>query len=220
MALTTRTLIAAVTAFAILALTAGSAEATHSRGKCKARGDTIAKNDTGRVYEREQDAEVKTLWGCVWERNKAFKIEVAEGDGFVTFESYDNVMLRGRFVAWTFTHEDISCKADCPPGYDATTEYVKTFDLKTRDEDLETSDAYPGSLRLNRGGSLAWLTSAGDGNLEVHAWDGDGARTFDTGMITKFRLRGPTLSWVNGGDLGRIERLSGSAAGAARATSR
>ncbi len=214
MALTTRTLIAAVMAFAILALTAGSADATHSRGKCKARGDTIVKNDTGRVYEREQDADVRQLWGCVWDRNRPFVMDVAEGDGFTTSESYDNVILRGRYVAWTFVHEDVSCKADCPPNYDPTTEYVKTFDLKTRDEDLETSDAAAGSLRLNTRGSLAWLILAGNGNHNVYAWDGNGARSLDTGPITKFRLRGATLSWVNGGDTGRRETLSGSAAGA------
>ena len=64
----TRTLVAAVTALAIFAVTAERADATHSRGKCMARGDTIARNDTGRVYEREEEAEVRSLWGCTWSR--------------------------------------------------------------------------------------------------------------------------------------------------------
>jgi hypothetical protein len=142
-------------------------------------------------------------------------MDVASGDGFTTSESYDNVILRGRYVAWTFVREDISCKADCPPNYDPTTEFVKTFDLRTRDEDLETTDGVAGSLRLNTRGSLAWLILAGNGNHNVHAWDRNGARMIDTGPITKFRLRGTTLTWVNGGDIGRRETLSGSAAGAA-----
>ena len=210
-----RVILASLAALLLLSLSAAPASATHSRGKCKARGDTIVKNDSGRVYEREQDAEVKTLWGCLWSVNRPIELDVAAGDDFTTFESYDNVILRGRFVAWTFTHEDVSCKADCPPGYDPTTEYVKTFDLRTRRGDLETSNASPGSLRLNSRGSLAWLAPASNGEQEVHAWDSNGARTLDTGPITKFRLRGVTLTWVNGGDLGRRETLSGSAAGAA-----
>jgi hypothetical protein len=212
--LRTRTLLTICLAVLGLSLAAAPASATHSRGKCKARGTTIAKNDLGRVYEREQDAEVKSLWGCLWSVNRPIELEVAAGDDFTTFESYDDVILRGRFVAWTFVHEDISCKADCPPGYDATTEYVKTFDLRTRDDDLETTDPADGSLRLNTRGSLAWLTLAGSGNHDVHAWDRNGHRTLDTGPITRFRLRGKTLSWVNGGDLARTATLSGSAAGA------
>jgi hypothetical protein len=210
MALATRTLIAALTAFAILGLAATSADATHSRGKCKARGDTIAKNDVGRVYEREQEAEV--MWGCSWSRNRPFELEVATSDDITTFESYDNVMLRGRYVAWTFSHEDVSCKADCPPNYDATTEYVRTGDLRTEDTDSVASDLYPGTLRLNTSGSLAWLTLAGSGTYDVHAWDRKGHRVADTGAIRRFRLRGRTLSWLNG-DVAKSATLSGAPQG-------
>lgn len=216
MDLLARTLTALTLAVILLALAATSADATHSRGKCKARGTTIAKNDTGRVYEREEEAEVRSLWGCTWSRNRPFQMEVAEGDDFTTFESYDNVILRGRFVAWVFTHEDISCKADCPPNYDATTEYVRTYDMRTGADAEETSDPEAGKLRLNSSGSLAWLTLAGDGNRDVHAWDAAGHRTLDSGLIGKFRLRGRTLSWVNGGDLARTATLAGSAASTGR----
>lgn len=203
----------ALTAALIAVAAAAPASATHSRGKCKARGETIAKNDVGRVYEREEEAEVRTLLGCTWSRNRPFVMEVAESDDFTTSESYDEVLLRGGFVAWTFTHEDISCKADCPPGYDPTTEFVKTFDMRTRDADHATSDALPGSLRLNTRGSLAWLEPDGSGAYQVQAWDGAGQRTLETGQIRRLRLRGTRLSWING-ELERSETLSGSAAGA------
>ncbi len=193
-------------------MAAAPASATHSRGKCKQRGETIAKNDTGRVYEREQEAEVRVLWGCLWSRNRPFQIDVAESDDLTTSESFDDVLLRGSFVAWTFTHEDISCKADCPPGYDPTTEYVKTFDMRTRDADFDTSDAFPGTLRLNADGSLGWLSAAAGGAYDVHAWDGTGKRVPDSGQIRRLRLRGSRLSWING-DVVRSETLSGSAAG-------
>jgi hypothetical protein len=182
----------------LLALSASPAAANHSRGKCTARGHTIAKNDSGRVYEREQDAEVTALWGCLWSVNRPVELQRAAGDDYVTFESYDNVILRGRYVAWTFKSEDISCKADCPPGYDSTNEYVNVFDLRKRKGDFQVSDPSPGTLRLNTSGAAAWLTTAASGNYDVHAWDRDGHRTLDTGPIRRFRLRGPTLSWING----------------------
>jgi hypothetical protein len=200
----------ALAAALIAALSATPASATHSRGKCKARGTTIAKNDSGRVYEREQEAEVTSLWGCLWSKNRPVLMEVAEGDDFTTFESYDSVLLRGQFVAWTFTHEDVSCKADCPPGYDATTEYVKTFDMKRRRGDFATSEASPGSLRLNTRGSLAWLEPAEPGTFAVQAWDAAGQRAIETGPIRRFRLRGTRLSWING-EVNRSETLSGRA---------
>ena len=44
-----RTLLIASLALLSAAFAAAPAGATHSRGKCTARGDTIAKNDSGRV---------------------------------------------------------------------------------------------------------------------------------------------------------------------------
>ena len=213
MTLMTRTLIGAATAFAILGLTASSADATHSRGKCKMRGETIAKNDSGRVYETaDSEAATTTLWGCLWSRNRAYRLDVATDDEIAIFERYDNVRLRGRFVAWTFVREDISCKADCPPNYDPTTEYVKTFDLRRREKGIALSNPEAGTLSLNISGSLSWLRLAADDSREVHAWDRNGHTMLDSGQITGFRLRGTTLSWVNGGDVGRSTTLAGSAA--------
>jgi hypothetical protein len=180
------------------ALAAAPAGATHSRGKCRASGKTIAKNDSGRVYETETADGASVLWGCLWSRNSPVEMEVAAGDDFTTFESYGGVILRGRHVAWVFTSEDISCKADCPPGYDATTEYVNVFDLKRRAGETTRSDPAFDSLRLNSGGATAWLTLEGSNNYGVNAWDRKGHLVLDQGPIRRFRLRGPTLSWING----------------------
>ena len=201
MTLMTRTLIGAVTALAILALTAGTADATHSRGKCKARGETIAKNDTGRVYEREEEAEVRTLWGCTWERNRPFVMDVAEGDGFVTSESYDNVILRGRFVAWTFVHEDISCKADCPPGYDPDSAELRVANLRTRRIRTVPGELGEGTaLVVTRTGAIAWIQPGSP--VSVRADDADGSRVLYAGDDIhggSLSLSGSTVAWVAGG---------------------
>ena len=191
-----------VLAIALLVALAAAAPAgaTHSRGKCKGRGDTIVKNDSGRVYEREQDTEVKQLFGCLWSADRELELETAAGDGFTTFEDYGNVLLRGHFVAWVFTREDISCKADCPPNYDATQEYLNVYNLKARDGDFETSDPLSGSLRLNSTGAAAWLTSAGSGNSEVNVWDGSGWRSLGSGQISRFKLHGRRLTWLDGAE--------------------
>lgn len=188
----------ALLAALVAAVAAAPASATHSRGKCKARGETIAKNDSGRVYETETGDGATILWGCLWSRNDPVRVEVAAGDEFTRFESYDDVLLRGRYVAWVFTNEDISCKADCPTDYDPTLEYVNVFDLKRRAGEATTSDPVFDSLRLNTAGTTAWLTSEGS-SKGVNVMDRGGThRVLDVGAIRRFRLRGPTLSWING----------------------
>jgi hypothetical protein len=181
----------------VASLAASPAAATHSRGKCRQGGTTLAKNDSGRVFERETGLGAN-LYGCLWSRNKAVLMEVAEGDDFTTFERYYDLLLRGRYVAWVFEHEDVSCKAACPPGYDATTHLVKVFDLQAHSEEAQLAEPATGTLRLNTAGAAAWLQAAEGGNRDVHAWDRDGHRVLDSGAIRRYRLRGPTLSWVNG----------------------
>jgi hypothetical protein len=206
-----RTLIVALAAALLLALGAAPASATHSRGKCKAKGTTVAKNDSARVYEREEEAEVRTtLYGCLWSKNRPVKLQSASGSDPFTFEEYGQVRLRGHFVTWEFTSTDGTCKAACPPNYDATQEFVNVFNLKTRRGDYETSNATDGSLRLNSTGAAAWLSPADGSNTAVNSWDGDGFRTIETGSIRRWRLRGRTLSWING-DQPKTATLRGAA---------
>jgi hypothetical protein len=188
-----RTLTAAILAVILIALASTSADASHSRGKCKKRGTTIAKNDSARVYERGS-----SLYACAWKRNVE-EILDTELDDFYTTTTYGDPILRGRFVAWVQTSEDISCKADCPPNYDATTDLLNVYDIARGDGETTAADVVLGSLRLNSRGSAAWLEIAGSGTQNVQAWDfGQGSdRTLDTGPIKRLRLRGRVLSWLN-----------------------
>ena len=191
----------AIAALALLstAFLAAPAGATHSRGKCTARGDTIAKNDSGRVYETVDDEGVETLWGCLWSRNKPVELDTDTGDDYVTIDGYSYVTLRGRHVAWIHSSGDISCKADCPPGYGQTTEYVHVFDLKRRRGESTLSHPVYDGLRLNTFGAVAWLTREGQDVLAVNAWKrAETHRVLDQGAIRRFRLRGTELSWLNG----------------------
>jgi hypothetical protein len=189
-----RTLTAATIAVILLALVATSADATHTRGKCKKRGTTVAKNDSARVYERGF-----SLYACAWRQNEE-EILDTETDDISSSNTYGNVVLRGRFVAWIQTSEDISCKADCPPGYDGTNYYVNVFDIAKGDGDTTTADPLFETLRLNTRGSAAWLETAGSDTHDVHAWDFQRtARVLDSGPIRRFRLRGRELSWLNAG---------------------
>jgi hypothetical protein len=194
MDLVARTLTAATIAVILLALAATGADATHSRGKCKKRGQTVAKNDSARVYERGP-----SLYGCAWSRNEEIPLDTESDDGYTTV-AYGDVLLRGRFVAWVQTNTDYSCKADCPTGYDNVTEYVNAWDLVGDDGGMTAASPVAGSLRLTSRGSTAWLAIAGEGSSNVLAWrfGDEAARLLDTGPIRRFRLRGRTLSWLNG----------------------
>jgi hypothetical protein len=185
-------------ALSVALVTAAPAGATHSRGKCTAHGETLEKNDSGRVYETTDSEGVDTLWGCLWSRNKPVELDTAAGDDYVTIDDYSYVVLRGRYVAWIHSSGDISCKADCPPGYGGVSEYVHVFDLKRRrGETTFTHPVYDG-LRLNTFGAVAWLTREDQG-VTVNAWTrAETHRVLDQGAIRRFRLRGTELSWLNG----------------------
>jgi hypothetical protein len=188
-----RTLTAALLAVILIALAATSADATHTRGKCKQRGTTVVKNDSARVYERGA-----TLYGCAWSRDVE-QILDTENDDFYTTATYGKPILRGRFVAWVRTEEDVSCKADCPPGYDATDYILNVFDVRGGDSEATTVDPMFGTLKLNSRGASAWLEFASADTQHVNAWEwGAEKRRLDTGPIRRFRLRGRTLSWLNG----------------------
>jgi hypothetical protein len=190
----------AVATALIGALAAAPAEATHTRGKCTQKGRNLVKTDHVRVYEVERDEYTTRLYGCLWSKNKRVALADAYDDDYVTSNHYHGVRVSGRYVAWIFTATDISCKADCPPGYQETHRWVVVFDLKRRDGRSRAADAFSGYLRVNSAGAIAWREEAGSAGQGVHALDADGHRVLDTGRITYIRLSGPTLSWQNNGE--------------------
>lgn len=75
---------------------------------------------------------------------------------------------------------------------------MNVFDLRKARGKVTHSDPAFDSLRLNTDGAAAWLTLADRGNRAVNAWQGEQRQVLDSGPIKRFRLRGRTLSWING----------------------
>jgi hypothetical protein len=124
--------VAAVTVVAVVP--AGSAHAATEK-RCAMKGTkTVAKNRYARVFTRPSRGgdEVERLYGCLYSVNRRVWLDTSSDDEYVTSEEFSDVVLDGRIVSWKHTSTDISCKADCPPGYDGTTETMRRADLRTR----------------------------------------------------------------------------------------
>jgi hypothetical protein len=119
----------------VLLLPAGSAQAAPSKGKCSFKGsETVAKNRYARVFTRVSPNvdEDERLYGCLYSVNRRVLLDTSSDDQYVTSEEFADVKLKGRFVTWRHVSTDISCKADCPAGYDGTSERTLVANLKTR----------------------------------------------------------------------------------------
>lgn len=191
MDLLARTLIALVVAALLFA---PHAFASHTKGRCRG-GKTLSQNSAARLYESGS-----SLLGCMWSRDERVDLDTEYDDDYTLSEGYLAPRLGGRFAAWTHWTEDISCKADCPPGYTGTTYSVVRVDLKSEREKSVAGLPAGSTLRVNRRGAVTWLERLGGGRREVHAWDRDGHRVLDTGPIktASYSLRGNTLRWTNG----------------------
>lgn len=124
-----------LTAAAVLALVpTGSAQAASSK-RCAMKGtETVAKNRYARIFTRPARGadEVERLYGCLYSVNRRVWLDTSSDDGYVTSEEFSDIKLDGRFVTWRHVSTDISCKADCPPGYDGTSESTMRADLRSR----------------------------------------------------------------------------------------
>jgi hypothetical protein len=130
-------------------------------------------------------------------------------DGLETSGLYDRVRTAGRFVAWQYTETDLSCKADCPPGYDPTTVHSTIRDLRSGKARKVSGDVGDdGRLVLTAGGAIAWSE---DDPFAIKAFDAAGARTLDEGdnlSLRSLRLRdGNRAVWRNGAE-NHSERLA------------
>jgi hypothetical protein len=184
-----------IAALAVLAIAPSPASAATTR-TCSLKGSRgIASNSTARVYtvrsHREDYGNI--LYGCLRSTGKRVRLAEEYDDGYVTSSSFDKVRLNGRFVAWESSSTDISCKADCPPGYSGSSGGIDVADLRSRH--VKEYAGSPGDeLVVGRGGTPAWLQT-GVGGVEVHAGD----QVLDTGVVDHLKLSGTTLSWQNGG---------------------
>jgi hypothetical protein len=125
-----------LSALVVLALVpAGAADAASKPGKCSFKGSTtVAKNRYARVFTRPSHGgdEIERLYGCLYSANRRVWLDTSSDDGYVASQEFTDVVLDGRFVTWRHTSTDVSCKADCPPDYNPTSEQNMKADLRTR----------------------------------------------------------------------------------------
>lgn len=200
-------LVAALVAAVFAVLPASSAQAIAGNGKCKIakKWDIVKRTSDVVVFivERPGSDTPQTLFGCYKATGKRGRLADAYDDNYVTTINFDLVQVNGRFVAWQLTSEDISCKADCPPGYEPVTYSIERADLKTlKSLRWDGAHAEGSGLRLSKKGNIAWISATATANVfEVRTGDATGSRAVDTGAIdtTSLGLRGTVLSWLNAG---------------------
>jgi hypothetical protein len=126
-------------------------------------------------------------------------------------ESYDatelsgaitDLRLVGHIVGSVQHSTDISCKDQCPPGYQPTSAVVQVDDLRRH---LRRSAPLNGNLLghdllLARSGTAAWLEGS-SGNARLQKLGGAGEQLIDQGNIDQasVKLFGSTLSWTKDG---------------------
>src|SRR4051794_7028195 len=137
-----------------LALAAGPASAA-TKPTCKrSHTTTVTQNSTTRVYQKTKSG-VTTLYGCLKSKGKAVKLDVRDLDPELGTD-FSKVRLAGRFVAWAHRTSDNTCKADCPPDYDPTTDSVGVRDLRLNKTRTHLAGKGATAVVLSAKGALAW----------------------------------------------------------------
>jgi hypothetical protein len=190
----------ALLVLALLAAVAAPAPASAARARCAAkRSHTVAKNRLVRVYSVSRNGN-RRLKACLRASGRKILVVREYDDGYVESGAYRDVRLAGRFVGVVFDATDVSCKADCPPDYEATQTSVVISDVRSRRDRTTRTHAQAGSLRLSTAGVAAWLAPVA-GGFELHGYDGSGEPVLDSGAIdpASVALKGLHLTWANAG---------------------
>lgn len=152
-------------ALALAALLTAVPSATAATDRCALRGSkTVVLTKAVRVYSvdvRGDDlAENARLYACVRSSGRRVLVARSYDDDYVSSGQWRKVVVAGGYVAFTYRSEDVSCKADCPPGYETVRVQVIAVRLSTRR--AQTLDAAGGtaidaqSLRA-KGTSVSWV---------------------------------------------------------------
>jgi hypothetical protein len=202
-------------ATALLAVAAtGQAQASARTPSCAApHSKTIRSNPAVRLYRvpafipdgQVEGSLIKACWRATGRR---VRIGERYDDQYVLFGTVDHLVLAGSTVASLQSQTDVSCKADCPPGYQATVTWVQVNDIRTRKQRtaavqgaLPTQGQLQSPLLLSRSGVAAWLDGdPGAARLSTLSTT-SGAHLLDQGNIdpASVTLTGATLSWTKDG---------------------
>jgi len=196
-----------------------SAAKQKAKPSCAKKGSKTLRRGSGvRVFTaaaRSDGEKVVRLYGCLSANGRKQVLSERSDDGYVTGSGFDDVRLAGRYVGWHSFATDVSCKADCPPNYNAKRESVIVYDLRRRRIAVRSvlsgatgaSLGYTrASLVLTQRGGLAWLSPGTPGPQQLNVADGGGRRVLDTGAIAASSLRAEIsiVSWIRDG----VERFA------------
>jgi len=205
------TLVLALAA-AIAAMCAPVAQAAKRGASCARAGSkTVVKNRLVRVYEVKR-SNATGLYSCRRATGRRVRLATALDEDVDPYGSvvFNSVRLRGNYVAWATSVTDASCKASCPPGYQATKESIRLYNVRSRRR--RTVVGYPLStaLVLSERGGVAWASRDGDtGPVEIRASARSGEnRVLDKGNIdpASLAIEITIISWTRDG-LERFARL-------------
>jgi len=151
--------------------------------------------------EIEGDPNGSRLYGCLRSAGRPLALADSFDDGYVLSGSWSDVRLAGRIVAWSDSTTDISCKADCPLGYEPTRYSIGVADLRQRRIRRISGVVAGRGLVLTNTGAVAWAEPAAANAVAIRAWDRNGLRTLDTGAIepASLTLEGSTVRWTKDG---------------------
>jgi hypothetical protein len=196
----------------LVATAPASAAKRKAKPSCVKKGSKTVRRGAGvRVFTAPATSDgerVVRLYGCLSANGRKQVLSERADDDYVTSSGFDDVELAGHYVGWHSFATDVSCKADCPPGYDPTSESVIAYDLRRRRVSRRTvvGDYTAGSLALTQHGGLAWLSPGTPGPQQLNVADRGGHRVVDTGTIapTSVRAEISIVSWVRDG----VERFA------------
>jgi hypothetical protein len=195
-----------ITTVALLAalVPAAPAAAAQKAPSCaRAKSKTIAQNSSVRVYQ-VGTGEAKTLSACRRSTGRRVQLARAFDDGFAASATFGDVRLSGKFVAWSSTATDTSCKADCPAGYEPTTRAIDVYDVGRRKGRTVAGYPFNGALVLSRYGAVAWAARESNaGPVDVHASVRAGDdRVLDSGNIDpdSLAIEITIISWTRDGE--------------------
>jgi hypothetical protein len=181
------TLVAIAAALAALVPVAGASAKTPT---CKrAHSKTLQRNRVARVYTRNDK-----LFGCLRSKGRAIRLATAGGDGYVTDSAFGHVRLTRRFVGFTYTFTDNSCKADCPPGYDGVDDQVAIRDLRRKQTRRVHLHSAASAVFVGTKGGVAWTEGSG-AKVTLGIRNRGGRRTITDVARNSVRRKGNQLIW-------------------------
>jgi hypothetical protein len=197
-----------------VAVVAGIPASAGARTTCKAAGARTVAANREVIVSEVREPEGTALYGCRRVSGRRIRLAEAFDDELQTSSAYRMVRLRGHMVAFAVAAYDISCKGDCPPGYQPQRNLIEVHDLRRVRLVRAVPDAVPLDIAVTTRGAVAWTRAVGGtsttdsaaAEVEVRAADSWGRRTVDRGRIEPRSLSSELtiVSWLRDG----IERFT------------